>query len=83
MNNSISNLEWCDQSHNIQEAFRTGLMRGHGIIGSKNNNAKLDDDKVIYIRSSNASNKELAKQFGVSSNLISQIRLGKIWKHLL
>lgn len=58
-------------------------MRGHGIIGSKNNNAKLDDDKVTYIRSSNASNKELAKQFGVSPNLISQIRLGKIWKHLL
>lgn len=83
LNNSISNLEWCDQSHNIQEAFRTGLMHGHGIVGSKNSNAKLDDDKVIYIRSSNASNKELAKQFGVSPNSISQIRLGKTWKHLL
>lgn len=25
-NNDISNLEWCDQHHNIKEAYRLGLM---------------------------------------------------------
>lgn len=27
LNNSVSNLEWCTQSHNVKEAYRIGLAK--------------------------------------------------------
>lgn len=27
LNNNINNLEWCTQKHNMQEAFKTGLVK--------------------------------------------------------
>lgn len=50
--------------------------------GSKIKNAKLNEEKVKIIKSSNKSAKELGKEFGVSEFLIYQVRAGKIWKHV-
>lgn len=57
---------------------------GHGTAtkGEKNGSAKLTLAQVEAIRSGphSQSQKTLAAQYGVSQTLISQIRLGKIWK---
>ena len=35
-NNSLDNLEWCDHSHNMQHAWRTGLVKNrHGNASNK------------------------------------------------
>jgi group I intron endonuclease len=55
------------------------------ISGSKNNNAKLNDEKVIQILlkiKNGAKNKDLAKEFEVSEQTISFIRNNKIWRHI-
>lgn len=42
-NNNINNLEWCDQSYNIKEAYRLGLMPRYrsGSFVKKHNRNKL------------------------------------------
>ena len=48
--------------------------------GSKCHFSKLDWDKVSEIRSSNLTQKELSKTYGVSTSCISSILRGKTWK---
>lgn len=54
--------------------------------GSKHHNAKLTESQVIEIKnmiSQNYSNKIIATQFGVDPSTISDIKRGKIWRHIL
>lgn len=51
--------------------------------GEQHGRAKLNTEQVRYIRSCGISGSELARQFCVSRDLISRIRLGKLWQHLL
>ena len=51
--------------------------------GQEHGNAKLTNIQVMYIREHlEINNLEMGRQMGVSSVLISQIRLRKVWKHL-
>ena len=64
LNNHYSNLEWCTTEHNIQHAYRTGLMDNAKLLSSKRGklkskdvfqymgkqNRKLSDLDVINIR---------------------------------
>ena len=45
--------------------------------------SKLTNEQVEEIRTSNLKGCELAKKFGVRDAIISAIRLGQKWKHLL
>jgi hypothetical protein len=56
---------------------------GKGVQGSKHYRTRFSDQDVLNIRSSDKSGVELAKEFGVSRSLISNIRNNKRWKHLL
>jgi len=51
-------------------------------IGVRKPNAKVNDDIVRTMRSSSASNQELAIQFGISNGVVSRIRNRKAWKHV-
>lgn len=54
-----------------------------GIIGNSGERvycAKLNENAVRAIRSSNESNADLARQYGASSGAIRNIRIGKTWK---
>lgn len=53
-----------------------------GRSGEKHNQAKLTEQQVLEIRSSEKSCRVLAKQFGVTSTSISNIKNRKVWKHV-
>ena len=87
-NNSADNLEWVNNSENIQHAFDNNLIDRNKIVknmtGSKNHQAKLTERDVAEIKALcfNNTNKEIAMLYPVHPSLIGQIRRGKIWKHV-
>ena len=84
-NNNVSNLEWVTYSENHKHAYKE-LGRNPNIPknqkGQGNFASKLKDSDVLEIRNSTLSGIELAKKYGVSRPLISQIRNNKLWTHL-
>jgi len=83
MNNHVSNLEWCTQSHNQLHANATGLRTSQK--GEANTQSKLTELQVIEIRrlnSSGISMRELGRRFGVSYPVIRNIVLRKKWNHI-
>lgn len=51
-------------------------------LGSRNNNSKLSEDKVIWIRRSPLSIKEKAETLEVSRGSVSMVLAGKTWTHV-
>lgn len=49
---------------------------------SRNGHAKLSENDVREIRSSNDLQAVLAKRFGVSQSIVSMVRSGKIWRYV-
>lgn len=82
-NNRPDNLEWATRSENQLHALDTGLSRGRGETHPR---AKLTDEQVREIRRRYTGGwgeqTQLAKEYGVSQMLISQIVRGDIWSHL-
>ena len=76
-NNSLSNLEWCTHSENIQHAYDNGLITPKK--GELNGNRKLSADQVRQIRQIAASRgkhykrKELSLLYGVSECTIKEV----------
>jgi hypothetical protein len=66
------------QLDNIRDAKRKNRIPA----GKSHGQAKLTEDDVREIRSSSGGTVRLARQYGVSHQLISQIRSGQIWKSL-
>lgn len=83
LNNELSNLEWCDRFYNIRYAFRYGSASN---LGTKNPNAKLNNDDISAIRAlANTGrfyNTQIGKLFKVASTTIDAIVKGDHLKHL-
>lgn len=82
-NNCVGNLEWCDATHNVQHAIRTGLKRFHR--GEKIWIAKVTEDDVRAIRRFRAAGRklrDLAGQFGLSQSATWAIIQRKSWAHV-
>jgi len=80
--NNLINLEWCSAAQNMKHAINTGLINN---FGENNFNSKLTKQKVIEIKkllSKKVTNKKISKFYEVHETLISQIKNGKIWKHI-
>ena len=81
-NNRADNLEWCTCSENIQHAFKTGLSKQ----GEERFEAKLTNAQAREIRerykpyNREASAYALAKEYGVSQHIISNIVNKKTYK---
>lgn len=78
LNNCVDNLEYDTPQENHTHAVGLRLHawgRRHGMV-------KLTEDQVREIRASSATERELAKQYGVSDSAIHGVRAGKTWKHL-
>lgn len=83
INNELTNLEWCSYSHNIIHAYNTGLRVSPK--GSNHHRSKLTESDVIQIRirlDSGETQKSIAKDYGVTPPLISDIKRGISWRHL-
>lgn len=82
LDNSIENLEWITKSGNAQHAMSLGLLKSRS--GESNGNAKISEKDVKYIRSMAKvkSQSQIAKELNISQTLVSQVQMGKIWKHV-
>lgn len=80
-NNRVDNLEWVTPSENSTHAVQTGLSAK----GEDKTLAKLTEKDVLEIQAgfeAGVKDFELAAKYGVTSGVISSIRLGKTWKHV-
>jgi hypothetical protein len=59
------------------------LMHGTSLDGSRNHQAKINEDQVQEIRSPPLPGAALARQFNVSQTTVSNIRLGRNWRCIL
>lgn len=83
LNNNVSNLEWCDASHNLKHANRIGLHNPKR--GSSNGKSKLDENSVLIIKerlSRGERYNHIAKDFSVSPTTIYSIWKKKSWTWL-
>lgn len=81
-NNSVDNLEWVTKSQNIKHAYETGLASNRG---SRNPKSFLDEAKVEKIKiaiKNGVRNRDLASEYMVHKNIISDIKNGKTWSHV-
>lgn len=79
-NDLLINLEWCDHNYNMAHAVRIGLIDSKG---EKNSMAKLNIEKVNYIRylysNTKTSQRKLSLIFNVHQTTIGKILRNKIW----
>jgi hypothetical protein len=78
-NNTVSNLEWCDNDYNMRHAAETGLMAS----GERHGLAELSAAKVSMINSLYREGKtqaELARMFKVNQSTISRVLNKKTWR---
>lgn len=79
--NRVENLKWGTQKDNASDRN----LHGHTCRGTKNKNAKLNENKVRQIRKlrqEGLSLNKIAKKFNVSKKLILLINQNKIWVHV-
>ena len=81
--NRAENLEWVSRSENQDHALRTGLSMARG---ETHGQAVLTDEQVREIRREYkggwGEQTRMAKQYGVSQAIVSQIVRGEVWMHL-
>jgi len=76
--NAISNLKWGTAVDNSADR----VIHGTQVRGSKDSQTKLTEANVLAIRSSNKSQRKLAKQYGVSQGAIHQVMNRITWTHI-
>jgi hypothetical protein len=77
-NNHYSNLRYGTPADNVADTKRHGRQR----FGASHPRAKLDEDAVAHIRSSNRTSTELAKMYQVSKDHVAAIRKRMCWRHV-
>lgn len=72
-NNHLSNLRWDTPKNNHADKKRHGTQP----LGEKHHNAKLTDEQVLTIVSDPRGPAAIARDYGVTTQCVSQIRLRK------
>jgi hypothetical protein len=83
--NSISNLEWCTHSENVNHSYRNNNSSRPFLKGVKHFKCKLSEQEVYCIRyyKGKIPNVILSRLFKVSQQSITNIQHNRTWKHLL
>lgn len=68
------------QRDNVHDMLNKG--RRHSSKGARNSSAKLSEKDVLAIRNDPRILRDIAKDYGISISLASQIRLRQAWSHL-
>ena len=88
-NNSVNNLEWCTRNENERHAWKTGLKHDIATKGELHGMHKLSKNDVEYIRKHHVRNGgniktgELARNFNVNPQTITDIVSERIWRSVL
>ena len=77
--NRLENLEWVTHSENLAHA--RGVL-GHSMRGQKNTSARLTEEQVRYIRSSEKTPAELAAELLVTRECIYAVNSRRSWSHI-
>ena len=75
-NNNSMNLEWVTNSENVAHAINTGLIK---MMGEDNSRAKLSNQDAVNIINDNRKLKEIALDYGVCYQKISDIKKGRLY----
>jgi len=81
--NRVENLEWCDQSHNIKEAFRLGLIKSK--YGEDHHNSIYTNDEinlVCQLLEQKIPMKLITKLTNISYSKIKSVKSGNTWKYI-
>jgi hypothetical protein len=85
-NNNVNNLEWVNNSINIQHAYDTGLININNRRGVNHYKATLTEEQVINMRKDhseeNVSYKELATKYNIKLINVYNIISRNSWKHV-
>lgn len=76
LNNQLDNLEWMSLSDNVIHAYDTGLNSSKG---ENNNNSKLSNEKIEFIRASKEPSSLIAGMLGIHPSTVRKIRNKKLW----
>ena len=69
-NNEVTNLEWVNNSENIQHAFDNGLMKAKRLHEShRSKQTKEGIERMCFLRSLGMSYQSIAKEVGVSKSV--------------
>lgn len=71
---------------NVQDAIRKGRMRHVGVPGSRHPRAKLTEEQAadIWVRANMGERGvALAAEYGISISVVSRIKNGGAWKHVV
>jgi hypothetical protein len=77
-NNHESNLEWGTHAQNMRDKVAHGTQA----VGEAAHRARLTDAQVRAIRVDNRSQRDIAKEYGVTQVSVFHIKHRKTWKHL-
>jgi DNA-binding CsgD family transcriptional regulator len=66
----------------IQDNMDDRNAKGRQARGERNAPSKLTEAQVLAIRADSRTNREVALQYGVQENTVSNIRLRKTWQHV-
>lgn len=79
-NNLYTNLEWCDQLHNVRHARKLGLYPSSE--GELNSHSKLKEEDVLLIWSTDMPIEEIVEKYGLTNGSAEMIRHKTTWKYL-
>jgi len=79
---NVDHLFLGSHKDNAEDRDRKG--RASCNVGMNNGFSRLSDEIVLFIKKSKGSfkQKDLAKKFGISQATVSDIQIGKTWKHI-
>ena len=82
-NNCSTNLEWVTSSENKKHAFAIGLRIP--LRGERCHTSKLKKEEVFLVKklcASKIKQRIIAKMFGISQGVVSEIKTGKLWREV-
>lgn len=84
-NNSATNLAWASLQESSRRAYLSGRKTGR--VGEQNGSAILTEDAVRQIREllrhGDLSQRQIADRYGVVPMVITDIKKGRTWKHVI
>jgi len=81
-NNCLSNLEYCDRSHNVRHANATGLQDNSGEGNGMHKYTAEQIKDAHRLVQAGSTQREAARATGVAESTVQQVVTGNAWKCL-